>query len=154
MDASIREADEALLKLSNAFIRNNRLAIKTASVVVQRQARAKHKFRNRNGDAERAIETQFVSKLGIDVGFVRLNNKVALHAMLMHEGTKPHIIRAKNKKSLRWVTATGFAYAKSVKHPGTKADPFLYDALDACEARIDAIFERYAQRTVMESGLA
>ncbi|AJQ26914.1 hypothetical protein [Pelosinus fermentans] len=154
MDASTRETEEALLNLSNAFIRNNRLAIKTASVVVQRQARAKHKFRTRTGAAESAIETQFVSKLGLDVGFVRLNNNVALHAMFMHEGTKPHMIRAKNKKSLRWVTAGGFAFATSVRHPGTKADPFLYNALDDCAARIDAIFDRYAQRTIMESGLS
>ena len=47
-------------------------------------------------------------------------------------GTNPHIIRAKNKKSLRWQVGPGdkFAFAKSVKHPGIKARKFIHNVLE------------------------
>lgn len=66
----------------------------------------------------------------------------------LERGTKPHIIRARNGKALRWpakgtaVTLGGrartgavrklgnaaFAFARFVRHPGTKAQPFLIPA--------------------------
>jgi|GEM_PF-1294224 len=71
------------------------------------------------------------------------------YALFVHFKTRPHFIHPKNKKALRWVkpgtlffsaAPTGFspmkptssnalfAFAKSVRHPGYKGDPFLYDA--------------------------
>jgi hypothetical protein len=159
-----RIAEEALRNLSSAFIRNRRLAMKTATVIVQRQARAKHKFRSRSGAAEASIETEVTQTSEGTVGIVEVNPKKAkgaMHAIYQHEGTglygykhQKFKISAKNKKSLRWVTAGGFAFAKSVMNPGIKADPYLYNALDACEARINDVFARYTERTIMESGLS
>jgi len=52
------------------------------------------------------------------------------HALLLHEGTKPHVIHPKKAKMLRFRTRKGtVAYAKMVKHPGTIPNPFLSDAL-------------------------
>lgn len=42
-------------------------------------------------------------------------------------GTGPHIIAARNAKSLRWLANRGHGpvmFAKSVRHPGTKPNPF------------------------------
>ena len=52
----------------------------------------------------------------------------APHAVFVHWGTRPHIIRPKNKKALRWAGGGGFIFARFVNHPGYKGDPFLVNA--------------------------
>jgi hypothetical protein len=54
------------------------------------------------------------------------------HAKFVHEGTKPHLIRVRpGKKSLRffWVRVGRVVYPVSVRHPGTKPNPFLVRAM-------------------------
>lgn len=42
-------------------------------------------------------------------------------AQFLEAGTKPHTIRVKNKKVLHWIADDGSnAFAKEVRHPGTK----------------------------------
>lgn len=40
-------------------------------------------------------------------------------------GTRPHEIRPRVKRVLRWKSGTGYRYARVVKHPGTRAQPFM-----------------------------
>lgn len=47
------------------------------------------------------------------------------------DGTGPHIIRARRRKALRFVWRGEVAFFRSVRHPGTRANPFLVKALDA-----------------------
>jgi HK97 gp10 family phage protein len=55
----------------------------------------------------------------------------APYSAFVEFGTKPHIIRAKNKKVLRFPGAGGgFRFATQVHHPGTKAQPYLQPAVD------------------------
>jgi HK97 gp10 family phage protein len=54
--------------------------------------------------------------------FVRAEAK---YAPYLEYGTKPHIIKAKNKSVLYNVHTNTF-FGKEVKHPGTKAQPFFY----------------------------
>jgi hypothetical protein len=54
----------------------------------------------------------------------------APHAIFVHFGTKPHEIRPRNKKALRWASGNGFVFAKVVKHPGYRGDPYLFNAAD------------------------
>ena len=63
----------------------------------------------------------------------------AQHAAFVEGGTQPHVIRPRDRKVLAWNTdpaayrlsgalRAGFApnvFAKEVKHPGTRAQPFL-----------------------------
>lgn len=51
------------------------------------------------------------------------------YALMHHEGTKPHLIAAKNAKMLRFVKGSTVIYAHSVMHPGTKANKYLTDNL-------------------------
>lgn len=44
-------------------------------------------------------------------------------------GTRPHEIRPVNVSALHWEDAHGEHFAKLVHHPGTKANPFLRNAL-------------------------
>ena len=86
-------------------------------------------------------------------------------AAFLERGTKPHIIRPKNAKALRWpakgtpVTLGGrvrsgaarrlgssaYAFAKFVHHPGTKAQPFLLPAAEKAVSTVGVgtIVERW-----------
>lgn len=44
----------------------------------------------------------------------------------IREGTKPHIIRARNAKALRFYVKGKARFAKMVHHPGTKANEFVF----------------------------
>ena len=60
------------------------------------------------------------------------------YAVHVEQGTRPHVIRPRNRKALRWAADAGSArlsgaprkggrvrFAKRVQHPGTKAQPFM-----------------------------
>lgn len=57
--------------------------------------------------------------------------QIAPHAIFVHWGTRPHVIRPKTRKALRWVSGNEFVFAKIVHHPGYKGDPYLIRARDA-----------------------
>lgn len=53
----------------------------------------------------------------------------AVHAEVVERGSGPHTIHAKPGKTLRWVDESGQVhFAKSVRHPGTAAQPFIRTA--------------------------
>lgn len=64
--------------------------------------------------------------------------QVAPHVLFVHWGTRPHKIKPKNKKMLRFPVGGKFAFAREVNHPGYRGDPWL--AEQAAEA--PKIFER------------
>ena len=70
----------------------------------------------------------------------------APHAVFVHWGTKPHIIRPRERKALRWTTGsggkTGYVFAKWVHHPGYAGDPWLVQAADEAVRQFDAIVRR------------
>ena len=57
---------------------------------------------------------------------------VPKHALFVHNGTKPHVIKAKRAPYLVffWHRVGRVVSFKSVNHPGTPADPFLAKGLD------------------------
>lgn len=63
----------------------------------------------------------------------------AKYAVPVHEGTRPHIIRAKAKKVLA-DRRNGKFFGKVVNHPGTKAQPFLREAVEKSNRRINNFF--------------
>lgn len=53
------------------------------------------------------------------------------YAKYVHEGTRPHRIRARTKKTLQffWARAGRVVYPQSVNHPGNAPDRFLTRAM-------------------------
>ena len=51
------------------------------------------------------------------------------YAIIVEKGSKPHIIRPKNKKALYWEGAK--RPVKLVNHPGSRAKPFLIPAFES-----------------------
>lgn len=50
------------------------------------------------------------------------------YTMYEHDGTPPHIIRARRGKTLRFVYNGEIVFRKQVRHPGTRGSHFLYPA--------------------------
>lgn len=61
-------------------------------------------------------------------------------------GTRPHDIRPKNKKALRWPVAVGFRYAKVVHHPGYKGDAYFFEAARQAPLRFAAHLDEIIKR--------
>ncbi|MBI3654066.1 MAG: hypothetical protein HY231_23800 [Acidobacteria bacterium] len=67
----------------------------------------------------------------------------------VEEKTKPHVIQAKNKKSLAFKGKGGMVFAKKVNHPGTKGKHSFLHAWEfvqavfqpSCQQAVDAAFE-------------
>jgi hypothetical protein len=70
------------------------------------------------------------------------DKQVAPYAAFVHWGTRPHVIKPKNKKALRWAAGGAFAFAKKVNHPGYKGDPWLTRAADRALREFDGIVKR------------
>lgn len=51
------------------------------------------------------------------------------YAPYVHDGTRPHVIRPKRGKALRFVIGGQVVFARVVQHPGTRPNPFLNRAL-------------------------
>lgn len=51
------------------------------------------------------------------------------YAPMVHDGTRPHIIRPRTKQALKFKVGGQTVFAKVVHHPGTRARPFLDRAL-------------------------
>ena len=90
------------------------------------EARAKRNISNngsvKTGHLRRGITTN-VGNMEVTVHTSNIK-----YARLVEEGTRPHTIRAKNKKALYWEGASH--PVKSVRHPGSKAKPYLIPAFE------------------------
>jgi hypothetical protein len=64
----------------------------------------------------------------------------APYAAPVHEGARPHVIRPRNARALRFEIGDRVVFARRVNHPGQRAQPFLRDAVDrtvSADPRID-----------------
>lgn len=123
------------------FEKRLRQAVKASAREVQEYAQENHRFTSKTGELERAIDVRQVSDFTAEV---YIDSNVANYGPFVHNGTKAHIIRPKVKKALRWVPQGGnaFIFARRVRHPGTRSDPFLYKALEAKQEAIKGIFSK------------
>lgn len=60
--------------------------------------------------------------------YVRIGSSLN-YALVHHEGSKPHMIRADSAQVLRFVSRGKIMYAHSVMHPGTEPNRYLTDNL-------------------------
>jgi hypothetical protein len=71
----------------------------------------------------------YISRIsdGYEIGH---DERMAPYAKFVHWGTKPHVIKPKDKKALRFVAGGKFVFAKSVNHPGYVGHPWLKTAVE------------------------
>lgn len=67
----------------------------------------------------------------------------APYAPFVHWGSKPHVIRPKNKKALRWPSGNGFVFAKFVHHPGYIGDEYMVRAAAEAPSHLETIIKQF-----------
>lgn len=105
------------------------LARKVASITRRIAAQAKENTPVLTGNLRRSIQED-----PLQVAPFRITSGVtatADYAVFVHEGTRAHVIRAKNVKNLRFQMGGRTVFAPSVNHPGTRARPFLRNAAES-----------------------
>jgi len=93
---------------------------------VQEAARAQVGVRT--GELQRSIKRTWTRRNGKTLSVSVGSN--ARHAAVHHEGSEPHVIRARYAKALRYEGNGGeIVFAKAVNHPGTDPNRYLTDNL-------------------------
>lgn len=129
-DKLVRAFEAAPEKTRDMVRRQVKMAVRD----VREYARDHHRFVTRSGMTEKSI----MSLAKDNQGTVMLTNNIA---RWQHEGTKSHLIVPRSKKVLRFAVNKEFVFSKRVRHPGIKADPFLYKAADVMQPTIEARFK-------------
>lgn len=130
IDALPRQADRALRR--------------TGDVVFERvlSAAGEHE---RSGALGRSLNNRFRP----GVYEIEHDLQIAPHARWVHWGARPHVIRPKDKRALRWPQDGRFIFARKVRHPGYVGDPYLVRESDPRKVMdlfsvffLKAVFER------------
>lgn len=79
----------------------------------------------------------------------------APYAEYVEEGTRPHTIAPKHRNYLRWPINGGYRFARKVRHPGTKAHPFMGPAIESLVTgggKLVRIFDSAVQLAARKAG--
>ncbi len=122
---SLRAAHSRFLAAHRAIVSGElRIAAATGVAEVHRNPG----FKRRTGATQAATRGKVVrTRSG---GIVRLRNPKP-HAHALDKGARPHVIRARRGKALRFVKNGQLVFRRSVQHPGNKPYRFLSRARDA-----------------------
>jgi len=60
---------------------------------------------------------------------VDFKGKKINYASFVLFGSRPHLIKPKKKKAIRYINLEHFVFAKTIHHPGYKGDDFMHKAL-------------------------
>lgn len=115
-----------------------RTAILRMSQIAYDQMQDGARSHSKKGDLFASIYNRAIPK-GREVGH---DPQRAPHALFVIFGTKPHTIKPKTKKALRWVSGNGFVFAGKVDHPGYRGDNYLQRAADEAVRQMPAIIDR------------
>lgn len=123
----VKNIKEEILKIEEKDIKYIKKEILNAGLLVERNAKENIR-NNRNvnhGTLRRSVACNKVDDFSVVIG---TNIE---YASFIEYGTRAHEIRPINGKALKWKGPNGkYMFAKKVKHPGTKANPFLVPAFE------------------------
>ena len=109
-----------LRELPDEIKNDVRKVVKNSAFNIERNAKSSASVKT--GHLKRSIST----KMGDMEATIHTSN--LKYAPMVEFGTRPHIIKAKNKKALYWKGASH--PVKQVSHPGSKAKPYLIPAFE------------------------
>lgn len=110
--------------LRRAFLGGSRNAAEAFAGQVRR--RAQELAPVRSGRLRRSIRS--TSRLGFRGWTSRVGSDLD-YAEFVHDGTRPHLIRPRRARALRFTAGGRVVFARLVRHPGTRPNPFLDRAL-------------------------
>lgn len=86
-------------------------------------------FKPRTGNLQKKTESKVIRR-GKKAVVVSLRNR-APYAAAIDRGAKPHVIRARRRKALRFFKGGSVVFRRHVNHPGNRPFKFLYRATTA-----------------------
>lgn len=138
-----------------ALDRNIGMALSMSGELVAGAARRTGLFTDRTGKLRNSIMAAQPSgtfSAGTTSLAIEAGAESTTYAPAVHDGSVPHEIRPRRgRKALRFAVAGGYAFAKVVRHPGTRARPFMSEALDATEPRFGVIFGQALEASFAEA---
>ncbi len=75
----------------------------------------------------------------------------AKYAVYVEKGTSPHVIRPLSASCLAFQAGSGLVFTRLVRHPGTKANPFVAWAAAETKENLGKVFEDVWKREVGKS---
>lgn len=119
-----------------------RIGISEVAKVAFRAAKDTTLFKDRTGKLRGSLAI-------VDTGaYSRRLVARADHGVYVNSGTKPHEIRPRNGKTLRFVSAGQTVFARKVKHPGTSKRPFMDNAAAAGSQAMRIIMDERTEDAV------
>jgi len=100
----------------------------------------KEKLKKAMPSIARRVQNELITIAPVDTG--RLKNSIRVvatekgikismvdYAIYVEFGSPPHVIRPKNKKSLKFKSGKKDVFAKKVMHPGSRPNPFIRNTI-------------------------
>jgi hypothetical protein len=109
-------------------------------------ARSVGQFKDRTGALRRSIVGRVVRR--DVVGTSGVIEATAPYANIVENGSRPHEIRPRRARFLRWETAGEVHFSKLVRHPGTRGTPFMGPAYMKAEGALYAKMDLLTARAV------
>lgn len=127
----LENAAAADVVLVNTIKRAVLVGVMTGATV----ARQDHRFKNRTGRLERSIGYRVISET--ERGAKGEFFADAPYASFVDGGTRPHDIRPRKKSALRFQVGGKWIITKLVRHPGTRPEGFMGNALLAAQREME-----------------
>ena len=130
----------AVAKANGRLAVNIPHALSLCADLVAVESKTTHEYTDRSGVLTNSIMADevmgsFGADLSVAVG------AGAPYGTSIEFGAKPHKIKPKFRKALRWPVEGGFAFAGEVNHPGNRAYSFLSNALQKQLPEIGGVME-------------
>lgn len=132
------EAVGTLRSLPPALERTTLLRMSQVAFDAAQRGAGRHSKPGGSGALFQSLYNRSIPK-GREVGH---DPQRAPHALFVNLGTRPHEIRPKNKKALRWAGGGLFHFAKVVKHPGYRGDAYMIAAATLAVREFRAIVDQ------------
>lgn len=134
----LSEATGTLRRLPQALEHSTILRMSQVAFDEAEAGAARH---NKSGAMLQSLFNRPVPK-GREVGH---DGQRAPHAIYVQFGTRPHVIRPKRKKALRWTAGGRFVFAGKVNHPGYRGDAYLLAAATSALRQFRTILDQALQ---------
>lgn len=156
VDADLAPIVEAMGRFEVAADRRLRQALGMFASEVAVHAKQNHEYTDRTGRLTSSITDgtvvgSFAEGLRVDV--VAGGTRGVGYASHVEYGTRPHIIRPKRRRMLRFAMGGRDVFAREVRHPGTRPYRFMRNALDAKLPRATVLVEQALDLAADEAGL-
>lgn len=151
-EVDVESVVKAVERARENLARNIPTALAMSADLVAVQAKTVHEYTDRSNTLTPSIAPDSIEGTFDGGNLSVVVAAGAAYGLFVEKGTRPHTIRPRHRKALRWPAEGGFVFARKVRHPGTKAMNFLANALDAKVAEIDEAMQDATALSFAQAG--